>query len=535
MSFSYSFRASLCWAIGLFLSISLIGCGGGEGRPTDFDEVLIPVQKEKRGFWGFMRLDGEIAIEPSYPDLPSTMWQGWATVKGAGSSNRFHYIRRSGELSDQTYTSVGPFNDERAFVVNDEGSLMLLNEELEVVKTLEDIWLLRPMIEDRAAFKDASGLWGYLDTEGNAIIKPQFQYAFSFREGLAKAVVVQGEKVAQGMINSSGEWVIGPDSTFTMLGHLSEGKIAFSRGSGIGFLDTEGQVVIPPNPSWESVDRFINGYAAYQQDQVWGVIDKNGERVFSQRYSHPPRFFDGEISLQHDGRTLSSARPILVSLEGNQILTSVKSGWPLTPFIDGYGFVKGDSARRINAAGELGEEDPLNYNGVSKDFFNHLTATGFAIDPDAILTAYSSEVASQMVRVVNDNWMIGGMQPALGIEVCRWQHLGDDDVDRMIDNGYVTLKLLEEATPLGSGLSLSASFSLNREKEIRKVRFNLRLPEGKKEEVLANLIQRIAAFPDVTQTSTNSYETFDLPSGQQIRLRKRSYGNDIELRWRSGS
>ena len=66
-----------------------------------------------------------------------------------------------------------------------KASTLSLNAKLEEVKMLEKVDELFLPNEGLVCFKNTQGKWGYLNKEGEMSIKPVWDYAFSFSEGLA--------------------------------------------------------------------------------------------------------------------------------------------------------------------------------------------------------------------------------------------------------------------------------------------------------------------------------------------------------------
>src|SRR5262245_17037260 len=87
-----------------------------------------------------------------------------------------------------------------------------------------------------------SGRFGYIDRQGNVIVKPQYPHcANRFVEGVAWA---QSDSTwLYGYIDSHGEWVIEP--TFEMAQSFSEELAAVRRHGLIGYIDRESDVRIP--------------------------------------------------------------------------------------------------------------------------------------------------------------------------------------------------------------------------------------------------------------------------------------------------
>ena len=97
------------------------------------------------------------------------------------------------------------------------------------------------------------GKWGYIDKNGNVIIKPQFPEAWRFSEGLA-AVSING---LYGYINLDGEIVI--DAIYEDARDFKEGLAAVSLDGLYGFIDKEGNVVV--DIIYEEVRDFNEGLA----------------------------------------------------------------------------------------------------------------------------------------------------------------------------------------------------------------------------------------------------------------------------------
>ena len=61
--------------------------------------------------------------------------------------------------------------------------------------------------EGLAAFQDASGLWGYLNRQGEVVIEPAWDYAGDFCEGRAR---VRGDNQQYGYIDAEGNVAVAP-------------------------------------------------------------------------------------------------------------------------------------------------------------------------------------------------------------------------------------------------------------------------------------------------------------------------------------
>jgi hypothetical protein len=114
------------------------------------------------------------------------------------------------------------------------------------------------------------GKWGYMDAAGKVAIKPQYDCAWDFSEGLACVQV----GLQRGYIDAANAMVIKPQ--YALARPFSEGKAAvyldapkwgdflfFNRGAGCwGYIDRTGKVVVSPQqPSTVAAEEFHGGVA----------------------------------------------------------------------------------------------------------------------------------------------------------------------------------------------------------------------------------------------------------------------------------
>jgi WG containing repeat len=123
------------------------------------------------------------------------------------------------------------------------------------------------------------GRWGYVDGSGQISIRPQFQWAQSFSEGLV-AVGLDGRT---GFIDHSGRLVIAP--RFEMAEGFSDGRALISRMVSpemwaYGFIDRSGNPAFPGE--YIAATSFYDGLAHVQKERgryIW--IDTSGRAVFT--------------------------------------------------------------------------------------------------------------------------------------------------------------------------------------------------------------------------------------------------------------
>ena len=120
------------------------------------------------------------------------------------------------------------------------------------------------------------GKYGYIDKTGQIVIRPQYDYAENFCEGLA---------------------VVGVSGTTTHFGVKHDEH----SGGKYGYIDTNGKIIIQPQYDWAG--GFREGLAPVAVGGKWkgymhyggqhGYINKTGKMAISARYSDAREFSGG--------------------------------------------------------------------------------------------------------------------------------------------------------------------------------------------------------------------------------------------------
>ncbi|GGG46726.1 WG repeat-containing protein [Bizionia arctica] len=198
-----------------------------------------------------------------------------------------------------------------------------------------------------------NGKYGFINENGEEVIKPVFERVSEFNEGLAWAVIERNEKWFSGFINENGEWQIEPtfsgygwsmfetslfseglapiqsdnkkmmyinrlgdpvtDSIYDQAFHFSENRALVSINGLFGFIDALGNQVINCqygiNQAFEYNSRFSEGLAmvrfnigndGLESENNYGYINKSGEIVFEPENYYGNAFSEG-FAMVKDG------------------------------------------------------------------------------------------------------------------------------------------------------------------------------------------------------------------------------------------
>ena len=151
-------------------------------------------------------------------------------------------------------------------------------------------FVINPQFDEAYSFREGlaavkvgdekTGKWGFIDTNGNFAIPPQFDLAGGFYEGLARVGIGQLPNIKWGYVDKNGRMKVIPQ--FSSAGNFSDGLALVSAGNTFprkyGYMDMGGNLITKPefaNPS-----NFSEGLAAvsysYTEEANYGYVDKKG-------------------------------------------------------------------------------------------------------------------------------------------------------------------------------------------------------------------------------------------------------------------
>ncbi|MGQ0701859.1 MAG: WG repeat-containing protein [Gemmatimonadales bacterium] len=161
--------------------------------------------------------------------------------------------------------------------------------------------------------------WGYIDTTGAWVIPPRFQLVYPFSNGLAWAYQ---SKDSLGFIDQTGRFLEIEPVTVTDKGKARtvqgewlwernrsnlvpvEKLIPVKSGKLAGYVDLTGKARIAPQ--FENARPFSEGLAAVKATGKWGFIDTTGTMVIAPQFGEVERFSGGfaAVRVRGGGRPL---------------------------------------------------------------------------------------------------------------------------------------------------------------------------------------------------------------------------------------
>ncbi|HEY4197407.1 MAG TPA: WG repeat-containing protein [Mucilaginibacter sp.] len=142
-----------------------------------------------------------------------------------------------------------------------------------------------------------NGKTGFRDLDGNIVIKPIFDNAEMFSEGLSTVQI--GNKY--GLINEKGEYIL-PLQNLEYLGSVHNGLASFREKSKYGFINIKGEQKIKPQFDW--VDEFSENRCVVRNDNgklgsgKYGFIDTSGHIVIALKFQYADKFEKSQAKIE---------------------------------------------------------------------------------------------------------------------------------------------------------------------------------------------------------------------------------------------
>jgi len=261
------------------------------------------------GIFGFIDKKGNIVVKPEFGGA-GPFSEGLAAVNVGGKSNiwgtvggKWGYIDISGRMTVQPqFDSAHPFSEGLARVSIEKKGMYIDRKGSIQIVLADHTHYYWDFSEGLARFRVIPGGFGYMDKKGATVIKPGFQGAKDFKEGLAAVKV--DEK--WGYIDENGTFVIKPRFSFA---YSFSGEVAVVHAripSGRGYIngpaqlmDKKGKIITDPGRfDFEYIGKFSEGLAPVRvrtgkKKTKYGYINKKGRIVIPPRFDNADEFSEG--------------------------------------------------------------------------------------------------------------------------------------------------------------------------------------------------------------------------------------------------
>jgi hypothetical protein len=228
--------------------------------------------------WGVIDESGKFIVEPLFDEIqPFT--EGFALAMRDGKIGLID--KRGNFIVEPRYSYARSFSEGLALVREDDGvssATYFIDTRGKVVITCRNFDVNDDFTEGIVRVS-AGGRMGLMDKTGNIILKPQFDWIWSFNDGFAVVAEIDMELKASN-----------PDGVQQYKG--LEKKEAEARAWGKkGFISTGGKLIIPP--ICEDALSFNERFAPVKMNNQWGYVNIYGEVAIDPAFEQAYPFTDG--------------------------------------------------------------------------------------------------------------------------------------------------------------------------------------------------------------------------------------------------
>jgi hypothetical protein len=259
----------------------------------DFHDGLAAVRDKKSYKWGYIDKKGKQVVSFQY-QVADDFSEGLAHV--VTSEGEHFFIDKTGKRVvsvpyEVTASDVGAFHDGMACVRGHSYSFFI-DKAGEVVLELPQYDCYdRGFKEGLAAVRInngvVGGVHGFINTSGKQVMSlPRYDEVWGFSCGMATVGVAaekagdgsyKVDKIKYGYIDKSGTEIIRPQYNYAQ--DFSEGLAAVKINDKFGYIDNTGNIVIPFQYDW--AQEFSEGLACVGKNKKPCFIDKSGNVVIT--------------------------------------------------------------------------------------------------------------------------------------------------------------------------------------------------------------------------------------------------------------
>lgn len=287
------------------------------------------------GKYGFADAQGKVVIAPQW-EFAVAFSEGKAIVSNKGNSS---IIDKNGKIIAANLgngTGMYRFFSNRARCRSNDGAYGYMDGTGKRV--------IAPTFDSGDDFIDGAAIvgkgnqYGLIDTMGNFLIEPAYDFLFSLGDGLYKAKDAQGRA---GVLNRNGEVIVA--SEYDDVFHLQKNYLMVEKDYLNGCFDLNGKMIYPAQSLLQLL--FIDGRSIVTSDRQSGMIDTTGSFVIPLQYDSVGYFYRGFTAIRKNGvyGAVDSTGKVVVEPKYTR----------LQPFVNGYAvFRQQGKFGYVNAKGE---------------------------------------------------------------------------------------------------------------------------------------------------------------------------------------
>lgn len=417
-------------------ALSLSGCSRHDDSVQHKTDDL-PVIVKGDELWSMYGYDTQMLFEDKFESMPSTVVDGYFSVRHHDGYTLYAASDNPQPVTGMTgLYSIGYCCDGLVPASRPGGRIEVMSPGGDRRFTLSPYLNMEIVSCDLAyssgmlKVKTEQGKYGYYDTKGNLAIKPVYDQAETFEEGVAMTCVFGTEGLKNAVyrvINPAGQTVVTlPDGFRPAATRFTGGRMPVRRpGNRLGYIDLKGNVTVCPDEVKAVGRNQSDKYVYYTSDGDCGVMDMDGDVIIQPHYKSID-FLPSEMYLAQEEPGIF----VLLDKFGDVKLKEKK--FATMRYFERFGLIctNNDGTRFINRNGIPNSDKVFRRVGlqpsaagfVRSDYFNYTAAADAIVDaltPSGIgryrlgakisryITSVEEFVADDMEFEINDIFRSG--------------------------------------------------------------------------------------------------------------------------------
>lgn len=278
--------------------VGFINTEGEEILPIEFDDLNIVDDDlfiaEKSDKYFIFDIKGKELFSSSDYEITDNYSENFFIVEKEleNGLSVMGFIDKNGkETIEPIYEKVFNFKHGKAVAKLHDSNYVFINKRGETIEELDYNYVLPSHRGDEYLVVNDENEYGYLDKNGDIIIKPQFTIGSFFEDGYARVTSsdIESEDRLWGIIDRKGEYIIQPE--YTNIVYLGEDLFAVSKDKFIstGSTNFTEQAIITKKDKLltdydyynigGSEGKFQNGMISVYDGKKTYILDREGNRI----------------------------------------------------------------------------------------------------------------------------------------------------------------------------------------------------------------------------------------------------------------
>lgn len=304
----------------------------------------LPVQTDQSNTWTLLSLSNTKDKIGAFKRQPSPVVNNLFTVPDTSGLLQLYNISNTDTpICINKFSQIGYFFEEVTFAQQKaETPLLLIDKQGETIKTVEypeygRVLMAHNFKEGLALIYTENQKYGYINTKGDVVIKPYYDYAYDFSDGVAIVGIANANnQIAYSVINRKGAILFniqlqnsrlngtyscdrllyknqhrcayldkhGNTSLFLPKDIIEASEFKYNTAlaltaKGVGFIAKDGEITIPCQ--YEQGRILSSKRTAIKKNGKWGLADLNGKHLTDLMYDDISEYYHNNLAIARIG------------------------------------------------------------------------------------------------------------------------------------------------------------------------------------------------------------------------------------------